>query len=135
YFASGESLGGILSEIQGGIDPYVVAAAPISGAGTLAMDVALRSYGVTEAVTSQMMGPLVISVPASERPDRGDDDSVETPGSKCAKEQRTVRLVVNEGPINNELELACLDADELAPNMTIIVTNVTTGEARCARTE
>ena len=37
--------------------------------------------------------------------------------------------------MNNEMELACLNADELAPNMTVIVTNVTTGEARCARTE
>ena len=135
YFASGESLGGILSELQGGIDPYVVATAPISGAGTLAMDVALRSYGVTESVTSQMLGPLVVSVPASERPDKGDDDSIETPGSKCSKEQRSVRLVLNEGVVNNEMELACVNADELAQNMTVIVTNVTTGEARCARTE
>jgi hypothetical protein len=135
YYASGRSLGGILSEIQGGIDPYVVAAAPVSGAGTLAMDVALRSYGVVESVTSQMLGPLVFSLPAGERPDKGDDDSVETPGSKCGKDQRTVRIVVNEGVVNNELELACLNADELQPNMTVIVTNVTSGEARCARTE
>ncbi len=135
YYASGRSLGGILSEIQGGIDPYVIAAAPVSGAGTLAMDVALRSYGVVESVTSQMMGPFVFSVPASERPDKGDKDSVETPGTKCAPSDRSVRVLVNEGVIDNEIEIACVPPNELGERMTVVVTNVTSGEARCARTD
>ena len=136
YFAAGESLGGIMSDIQGGIEPYMIASAPMSGGGALAMDVALRSYGVVESVTAQLMGPVVFSVPASERPARGDgNERIEAIGSRCAPSQRTVRLQVNEGIRNQELELACLEANELSAGMTVVVTNVTSSEVRCARTD
>ncbi len=134
YFAAGESLGGIMSEIHGGIDPYLTATAPMSGGGSLALDVGFRSYGVVEAVMGQIMGPFVIAVPASERPNKGDKDAREMLGSVCSPTQRSVRLQVNEGDNNHELEFACLNPDELAENVTVIVTNVTTGEERCART-
>lgn len=132
-FASGESLGGIESQIQGGIDPNIVATAPVSGGGALALDVAPRSYGVVESVTSQMLGPFVFAVPASERPATDDDD--ERMGTRCAPGQRTVRWLLNEGPVNHEVEIACLTESELAELMTVVVTNVTSGEARCARTD
>lgn len=136
YYASGESLGGIMSEIQGGIEPMMIAAAPVSGGGALAEDVGLRSYGVVESVTSQIFGPWVFSVPAAERPNRGPDkDDIERIGSKCAPTQRTVRLLVNQAVGNQELEVACLDPVELSQGMTVVVTNVTNGEVRCARTE
>jgi hypothetical protein len=131
YFAAGESLGGIMSGIQGGIDPYMVAAAPMSGGGSLAIDVGFRSYGVVEAVTGQLMGPIVFSVDPKDRPD-GKDMSVI--GSRCAPDQRSVRIVVNEGDNNHELEIACLNPDELGERMTVVVENVTNGEVRCART-
>jgi hypothetical protein len=134
YFAAGESLGGIMSGIQGGIDPYIVASAPMSGGGSLALDVGFRSYGVVEAVTSQLMGPLVFSIPPSERPDR-DKKSIETMGSRCALTQRSVRILVNEGDVNHELEIACLNPEELGERMTVVVENVNNGEVRCARTE
>ncbi|MDB4933967.1 MAG: hypothetical protein JWP87_939 [Labilithrix sp.] len=134
YFAAGESLGGIMSGIQGGIDPYVVASAPMSGGGSLALDVGFRSYGVVEAVTAQLMGPLVFAVPPSERPD-DDKKSIHQMGSRCAMTQRSVRIVVNEGDDNHELEIACLNPDELGERMTVVVENVNNGEVRCARTE
>jgi hypothetical protein len=131
YFASGESLGGIVSSIQGGIEPHMIAAAPMSGGGVLAMDVAMRSYGVVDSVMGQMMGPLVIAVPASERPDDGRRERM---GTRCAAAQRSLRVVVNDGLRSGELEIACLNGEELDARMTVVVTNVTSGEARCART-
>jgi hypothetical protein len=133
YFAAGESLGGIMSGIQGGIEPYMIAAAPMSGGGPLAMDVAMRSYGVTEAVTGQLLGPVVFAVPATERA-AAEGKSVDVMGSRCAKDQDTVRIVVNEGDNNHELEIACLSRSQLDANRTVVVTNVATGTARCART-
>ncbi len=134
YFAAGESLGGIMSGIQGGIEPHMIAAAPMSGGGSLAIDVGMRSYGIVEAVTGQLMGPLVVAVPASERPNQGEKEKRDLMGTRCAPNQRTVRLHVNQGISNHELELACLNPDELAERMTVIVTNVSSGEVRCART-
>ncbi len=131
YFAAGESLGGIMSGIQGGLEPYMIAAAPMSGGGTLAMDVAMRSYGVVESVTSQMMGPWVVALPATERPA---GKSKEKPPSTCAESQRSVRLVVNEGIENREIEIACLEPKEIGERVTVVVSNLTTGESRCART-
>jgi hypothetical protein len=134
YFSAGESLGGIMSDIQGGIEPYMIASAPMSGGGSLAMDVAMRSYGVVEAVTAQMLGPAVIALPASERAPRPEGERVETIGSRCAPSDRTVRLQVNDGTHDRELEVACLSPSELSAAMTVVVTNVTSGEVRCART-
>jgi hypothetical protein len=131
YFAAGESLGGIMSGIQGGIDPYMVAAAPMSGGGALAIDVGFRSYGVVEAVTGQLMGPIVFSVDPADRPDGKDNTKM---GSRCAMTQRSVRIIVNEGDDNHELEIACLNPDELSERMTVVVENVSNGEIRCART-
>lgn len=134
YFAAGESLGGIMSGIQGGIEPYMIAAAPMSGGGSLALDVAFRSYGVVESVTGQMLGPIVFSVPPSERPNQGPGKNKDQMGSRCASTQRSVRIMVNEGLESHELEIACLNPDELAERMTVVVENVTSGERRCART-
>ncbi|HEY8075365.1 MAG TPA: hypothetical protein VIF62_14675, partial [Labilithrix sp.] len=138
YFAAGESLGGIMSGIQGGIEPYMIAAAPMSGGGSLALDVGFRSYGVVEAVTGQTMGPIVFSVPATERPPSlrsdGTPSNKNAMGSVCAMGQRTVRILVNDGDDDFETEVACLNTTELAENMTVVVSNVTSGEVRCART-
>ena len=132
YFAAGESLGGIMSGIQGGIDPYMIAAAPMSGGGSLAVDVGFRSYGVVESVTSQLLGPIVFAVPPSERADPKSDSQM---ASRCTAAQRSVRIVVNEGLSNHELEIACVEADQLAERMTVVVENVSSGETRCARTD
>ena len=132
YFAAGEGLGGIMSGIQGGIEPYMVAAAPTSGGGALAVDAAFRSYGVVEAVTGQLLGPIVFAVAPSERPDDAQDG--ERVGSGCAVTQRSVRIVVNDANAKRELEIACLTPAELSESMTVVVSNVASGESRCART-
>jgi hypothetical protein len=158
YFTAGESLGGIMSEIMGGIDPYVTASAPVSGGGGLATDVALRSYGENDAVMLQVLSPLVLAMPSSDRP-----PVTVTPGNeqkpftvnrtRCGPTQKSVRFFLNnlvydptdnvsfqnlpDGSTGNppgEMEIACLDADELGPAMTVVVANLTSGDVRCART-
>jgi hypothetical protein len=127
-YASGNSFGGIVSAIQGALDPNVSAAAPISGAAGLS-DVSARSFGVVDAVMSQVITPLVIAVPASDRPRTSSG-----PQTNCATGQRSVRLLATDLTNVREIELACLNPDELPEGgATVIVTNLTTGERRCDR--
>jgi hypothetical protein len=122
YYASGGSLGGIVSMIQGAIDPLVVAAAPVSGTAGF-MDTAIRGTVAPVPVLEQVMGPFVVAVPASSRMD-----------SACGPQQRSVRWVVNDLFSSVEMEIACLDASELDAKMTVVVTDTANGERRCART-
>ncbi len=135
YFTTGRSVGGIASQIQGAIEPRITAAAPIAGGGGLVNDIAFRSSELATSLTSQLLGPYVFAVPAVERPARGPSERIEQIGSRCTSSQRTLRIEGNDGARNRELEIACLDPSELAADMTVIVTNVSTGEARCARTD
>jgi hypothetical protein len=133
YFTSGESLGAIISQLAGGIEPYYVASAQEGGGGgALAMDVAFRSYGVVESVTEQMLSPLVVSLPATERPK---NKSSERPASACAANQRSVRFIINEGVNSAEVEIACMEPEDLTEQMTVVVTNLVNKEVRCARTD
>jgi hypothetical protein len=127
--AAGGSLGGIMSQIQGGVDHQIQATAPVVGGGGLT-DVGVRSYGVSTPVLEQAITPLVVSVLGSERPP-GSNNARNT---NCAADQRSVRFVLNDGRNSPEVEIACLNASELGPNMTVRLTNVTTGEVRCAGT-
>ncbi len=129
YFAAGESLGGFMSEVIGGIDPYITATAPVSGGGGGATDIAPRSYGVAASVLLQTMSPLVIALPAAARPPQSGVKQ-----TNCTATQSTLRFYVSNLTNATELEIACLDPDELGPNMTVVITNVTSGEARCGRT-
>ena len=129
YYASGESLGGIMSELQGGVEPLLTATAPISGGGSLAMDVGFRSYGVVDSVMGQVMGPVVFSVPAEERKDQ----RTSARKSTCQSQERSVRIHLNDGVDGYEMEIACLRPEELGENMTLVVTNVASGQKRCAR--
>jgi len=129
YYASGESLGGIMAELQGGVEPLLTATAPISGGGSIAMDVGFRSYGVVDSVMGQVMGPFVVAVPAEERKDQRRERRRTT----CAAGERSVRLHVNDFLDGYEMEIACLRADELDEGMTLVVTNVRSKERRCAR--
>ena len=129
-YASGESLGGLLSEIQGGIDPNISATAPVSGGGGGALDIALRSYGVTGAVMLQVMSPLVVAIPASDRPPNSDG----TVNTQCKSGERSVRFDVNDLTGSKEIEIACLAASELGPKQTVVVTNLANHEVRCSRT-
>jgi hypothetical protein len=64
YQIWGQSLGGFISSLLGGVEPAIVSAAPVSGGGGLA-DVGIRSIqgGVVQAVFLPILGPLVIGAP------------------------------------------------------------------------
>lgn len=128
-YASGESLGGIMAEILGGIEPTITAAAPMSGGGGLT-DIGFRSYGVTSAVVLEQVSPIVFAVPASERA----PDSDGTLHSRCTGDQRSVRELIDDGYNDVEVEVACLDSGELPSNQTVLVTNVRSKQFFCART-
>lgn len=128
-FVAGESLGGIMAEILGGVEPYIAASAPMSGGGGL-VDIAYRSYGVTEAVMLQQVSPFIFSVPASARPADKDGEK----HTRCTGDQRSVREMIGSGYNDVEVELACLSPDELSASQTVVVTNVRSKEAYCART-
>lgn len=134
YYATGQALGGILSELQGGVDPAITAVAPIAGGGALAEDVTFRTTGMVETATSQVLGPWVFAVPASERPDLSATSPDAPTATRCASANRSLRLLVHDGLRDRELEIACLNPSELATDMTVVVTNVTNRQTRCART-
>ena len=69
YYIWGQSLGGIIAAIFAGLEPAIVAAAPVAGGAGLT-DIAVRSRqgGVPEAVLLPLMGPFVVGNPA---PDGG----------------------------------------------------------------
>lgn len=121
-YASGGSLGGIVSMIQGAVDPQIVAAAPVSGAGGF-MDVAMRGTVTPVPVLEQVLGPLIVSIPAAGLTD-----------SACTSDQRSVRWYVNDLFNTRQIEIACLDASELDVGMTVLVRDGTNGLLRCART-
>jgi hypothetical protein len=113
FFASGTSLGGLVSSMLSAIEPQVVAAAPISGGAGL-VDLTIRSEqgGVVEAVVLRMLGPLLIGEPASDG------------------RTRIYTLFAN-GNVDTRYDLAV--TAEIQPGDVIMATNLETGAARCAR--
>ena len=128
----GQSLGAFISGVHGAVDHNIDASAPV--AGGVMTDVGLRSFqgGVVEAVILRMLGPLVVSVPASSFY----EDGVVKPGTtKCASHQLSLRFVVPDVNDAAEIEFGCAESTELVPNdATVIVHNLDNGKRRCART-
>jgi hypothetical protein len=144
----GLSLGGITTMISGAIDHKVDAAAPVVGGGGLT-DIGPRSFGVSQSVVQKTLGPLVVSMPviAGEPPSLGINDAPITPPSPyddalytdrditaCQPGQRSIRFHGVNGYRYAYAEIACLNPDELTPNMTVLVTNLATQETKCAGT-
>jgi hypothetical protein len=113
FFASGTSLGGLVSAVLAGIEPAVIAAAPISGGGGL-VDLSSRSEqgGVVEALVLRMMGPTFIGEPT------GNGD------------YRIYQLIPN-GNQDERFDVAYRAG--IMPGDTVRVTNLSTGDARCSR--
>lgn len=113
FFASGTSLGGLLSSMLAGIEPSVVAAAPISGGAGL-IDLSIRSEqgGVVEALMLRMLGPTIIGEPNAQG------------------ETRIYQLVPN-GNQDARYEIAYRQG--IQPGNIVRLTNVSTGQAHCAR--
>ncbi|MCK6587608.1 MAG: hypothetical protein L6Q76_08495 [Polyangiaceae bacterium] len=130
YGTWGESLGGILSAIHGAIDPFVTTAVPGSGGGGLA-DIGVRSFqgGVVEAVLLRMWGPLIVALPASERPSCSESDNEKC--SVCAADEISLRWVAPDLNGTGEVEIGCFAKGELQ-NTTAFVENLSNGELRCA---
>ncbi len=126
--ALGGSLGGIVTQVLGGVDHQLQALVPVVGGGGLT-DIALRSYGVANAVMEQALTPILVAVPASERPLSGTNKQ-----TNCGGDDRSVRFVLNDGRDSPEVEVACLHPGELDPGMTVRLVNVRTREVRCAGT-
>ncbi|MFO0618359.1 MAG: hypothetical protein U0414_37545 [Polyangiaceae bacterium] len=135
YSTWGESLGGILSGIHGAIDAYVTAASPGSGGGGLT-DIGIRSFqgGVVEAVLLRIWGPLIVTVPADQRP-------VCTPTARdhdfctmCSADQISLRWVMPDLNDTGELEIRCVDKSDIQ-GTTVYVTNQSNQEVRCARVD
>ncbi len=126
-YSAGNSFGGVLALMHGAVDHRVKATASISGGGGLT-DIATRSALVPESVLEQVLSPLLVAVPASERTQSGTAKN-----TRCVGDQRSVRLVLNDLTSSRELEVACLTPAELGPNTTVVLTNATNHEVRCAR--
>ena len=129
YYSSGGSFGGLVAQVDGALDPSFVASAPVSGGGGF-VDIALRSNLTPDPVLEQVIGPLIVAVPASARP----PDSSGIPQTQCAGSQMSVRWVVDDLLSSREIEIACLNPDELSRGMTVVISNDGNGERRCART-
>lgn len=129
----GESLGGILSGIHGAIDTNVTTAVPGSGGGGLT-DIGVRSFqgGVVEAVLLRIWGPLLVTVPASERPACGPDSNDHDHCTLCAGDQASLRWVMPDLNSTGEIEVTCLDRAQIE-NTTVLVYNGENKERRCAR--
>jgi hypothetical protein len=128
YFSSGGSFGGLVAQIHGAIDSSFTASAPVSGGGGF-VNIAVRSSLTPEPVLEEVIGPLVVAVPASSRP-----PSSGVPATACTGSQMSVRWVVNDLLASKEVEIACLNANELGPGMTVLVVNHASPTLRCART-
>ncbi|MCZ7679997.1 MAG: hypothetical protein M5U28_15030 [Sandaracinaceae bacterium] len=65
YFQWGSSLGGIISMIMAGVEPAIVAAAPVSGGGGL-FEIGLRTSLSTarHPVWLRVMGPIIVATPS-----------------------------------------------------------------------
>jgi hypothetical protein len=123
YHAWGESLGAFIAPVLGGVEPMVRTIAPTSGAGGL-IDVGNRSAlgGVRHAVVLRAMGPLVISQPSG-----GPSQD-----SACAAGQRSIQFVVPSVNDERHIEIACLDASELAEGDAVVLQNASEHTVRCA---
>jgi len=147
-YAWGESLGGILSGVHGGVDPNITAAAPTAGGGALT-DIGIRSFqgGVVEAVTLRWMAPIVVNVPAEARLDRKKDakgNDVRNPDgtvifdatqkrTACKAGEQSLRFIVPDLNRVGEVEFACVPNDQLKEGVDVLVHNTTNDEVRCAQ--
>ena len=132
YGTWGESLGGILSAIHGAVDAYVTSAVPGSGGGGLT-DIGIRSFqgGVVEAVMLRAWGPLLVTVPATERKPCAPDSREKDRCTVCKQDALSLRWVVPDVNGTGEVEIDCLEPSLIA-DTTVLVRNLDNSEVRCA---
>ena len=131
YSVWGQNLGGLATVPLGALDPDVVAAAPVGGAGGLG-DLASRAQapGLLESLTIPMLGTLIIGRPASE---------LEASDTRCRANDVSLRFWVVSGLEPMEVEFHCLDVsaatsgEGLPRGATVTVFNAGNGALRCGR--
>jgi hypothetical protein len=128
YSSSGGSFGGLVAQVSGAIDPTFTSTVPVSGAGGY-VHVAVRSELTPAPVLEEIIGPLIVAVPASARPPTSTG-----PITQCTGKQMSVRWVVDNLANSSEIEIACLEPSELASGMTVVAIDVDSGIKSCART-
>ena len=135
YGTWGESLGGILSGIHGAIDAYVTSASPGSGGGGLT-DIGIRSFqgGVVEAVLLRLWGPLLVTVPADERPACDTTSKDGDHCTVCGTDEISLRWVMPDNNDTGELEIDCLAKSEIE-DTTVLVYDQDNDELKCARVD
>ncbi len=123
YRQWGSSLGGIISMLNIGVEPSIVAAAPVSGGGGL-FDIGLRSSLSTarHPVWLRLMGPIVASEPSL-----GPDAS-----SACAAGQRSLFFRLPDLNDVTTTEFACLDAAALDEGDAVLLRNARNAEVSCS---
>lgn len=123
YFQWGSSLGGIISMIMAGIEPAIVATAPVSGGAGL-FDVGLRTSLSTarHPVWLRVMGPLIVS-----RQSNGPDEE-----TSCTEGARSLRFEMPDLGEHVRTEFACLPATNLDEGDAVVVLNLRNEETACA---
>ena len=123
YMQWGSSLGGIISMIMSGVEPAVVATAPVSGGGGL-FDVGLRtSLGTARnPIWLRVMGPILTSTPVA----GGSTDTA------CTEEGRSIRFEIPDLSDRVRTEIACLPTGTLSEGDAVVLTDPVNGESRCA---
>ncbi|MBL8919493.1 MAG: hypothetical protein JNJ54_11570 [Myxococcaceae bacterium] len=112
----GGSLGGIMSALVGGAEPKVKVVVPISaGAGFAEIGKRAAPGGVKEAVSLRMMGPLLLTV-------------------KNAQGALELWQYLPEGNKRGRVKVGTVSTP-LAEGDTAVLTNLSTGDLRCARVQ
>ncbi len=137
FYMWGESLGGITSMVLGGLDPAITAVAPISGGAGLT-DICVRSAvdGVGGAVLGPTMTPVLVSIPATDRPTNTTTNATRT---ACHAGEFSLRWLVQDVTAIHELEFACstfgTSDPQMRPGDDVVVLNSDKNVERCARVQ
>ncbi len=125
YRMAGGSLGGIITALTAGVEPSIVASAPVVGGGGLA-DVAVRTENgsVRPAMMLRLMGPLVVGR-FSEGP---------SGNTACAAGDLSLQILATHLNDDERTEFACIPAAMLGPDDVLAVRNLSNGIVRCAGT-
>ncbi len=119
----GTSLGGLTTMIVAGLEPSIVATAPISGGGGL-LDIGARTGlgPAREPVWMRVLGPALITLPS------------EGPSNESGCEAGRLGLLFETASLNRRhtVQMACLDPSELQEGDAVVVRNAANGEVRCA---
>lgn len=123
YRMAGGSLGGIITALTAGVEPNIVAAAPVVGGGGLA-DVAARTENgsVLPAMILRLMGPFVIGTTSA-----GPSERTSCPAGDVSLQFLATSLVDDV-----RTEFACLPASSLSADDVLVARNLSNREVRCA---